>query len=157
MFYRDDLKKRSDESAVHLQDIDLDTGEIIMLTKQEFKDDCDLNRIIERYTPQMLIESYNALKGAYGDFSDTLSHQEARQRVIETESWFESLPAQLRSMFDHDVSKCVDYLENPANQDQAVQLGLLQKPFIDEAFKAEDVPPLSSLGVNGGTDTASVS
>lgn len=150
-------KLRSDEAAVHLQDVDPDTGEVIILTKQDFKDECDLNLLMQRYTPQMLIESYNASMGVYGDYSDVMSHQDARERVMLTQSWFESLPAKMRSMFDHDVSKCVEYLENPSNTDEAIQLGLLKKPLSDKDSKPEIVPPDVSLDVTGGTDTASVS
>lgn len=149
----EEVKKRSKEAAVHLQDVDPDTGEVLNLTRQEFKDDCDLNKIIERYTPEMLVESYNAFKGTFADFSDVPDYQGMREQVLATDSWFASLPANIRGRFENDVSKIVSFLEDDKNFDEAVKLGLLAGSLEKQG---EDVPPDLSLDVTGGTDTASV-
>lgn len=149
----EEVKKRSKEAAVHLQDVDPDTGEVLNLTRQEFKDDCDLNKIILRYTPERLIESYNAFKGSFGDYSEVPDYQGMREQVLATDSWFASLPANIRSRFENDVSKIVSFLEDDNNYEEAVKLGLLSGSLDKQG---EEVPPDVSLDVTGGSDTASV-
>lgn len=143
-----DAKKRSDESAVHLQDIDPDTGEVLNLTRQEFKDECDMNKIIARYTPELLIESYNAFKGSYGDFSEVPDYMGMREQILAMDNWFLGLPANIRSRFDNDISKLVDFVENPSNFDEAVSLGLLDKPVAPQGV---ETPTSPSLDVTGGS------
>nr|WAE43863.1 MAG: internal scaffolding protein [Microviridae sp.] len=150
--FKSDAKERSDASRIDCNDYDLDTGELLLRTRQEFKDECDMNKIIARYTPELLIESYNAFKGTFGDATEVSDYAELRDQVLATEEWFDSLPAKIRSMFDNQVSNAVDYLENEANFDEAVKLGLLVKPNVLEADKA---PTSVSLDVTGGTDTIS--
>lgn len=150
---RDEHKKRSDACAVHLQDVDPETGEVLNLTRQEFKDECDMNKIIARYTPELLIESYNSFKGTFGDFSEVPDYQRMRDQVLATDSWFDSLPANVRSRFNNSVSEIVDFVENPANFDEAVKLGILEKPQVSQGVQTPTSP---SLDVTGGSDTASV-
>jgi hypothetical protein len=154
MMIRFDAKERSDASAVHLQDLDPDTGEVLYLTRQEFKDECDMNKIIARYTPELLIESYNAFKGTFADVSEFGDYCDMRDKVLATDSWFESLPAKIRGMFDNQVSKIVDFMDDPSNFDEAVKIGLLVRPLETQGVSS---PPDVSLDVTGGSDTASVS
>lgn len=149
----EEVRRRSREASVCLQDVDPDTGEVLYLTRQEFKDECDLNKIILRYTPELLIESYNSFKGTFADFSEVPDYQSMRDQVLATDSWFGSLPASIRGRFENDVSKIVSFLEDPVNFDEAVRLGLLAR---SQENQGKETPPDVSLDVTGGSDTASV-
>jgi phage internal scaffolding protein len=39
-----------------------------------------------------------------------------------------ALPAQIRSRFDNDPAKLIDFLENEQNHDEAIKLGLVNPP-----------------------------
>lgn len=144
-------RERSDLSKVDCNDYDEETGEVINRTRQEFRQECDLNWIISRYTPEALIESYNSFKGHFGDYSEVPDYGVARERVKELNAWFDSLPAKIRRKFNHSVCECVDFLEDRANFDEAVSLGLLEEANVDKASSLSNVPPDVSLDVTGGT------
>jgi hypothetical protein len=38
-----------------------------------------------------------------------------------------ALPANIRSRFDNDPAKLIDFMENPANREEAESLGLVNK------------------------------
>lgn len=145
-----DAKKRSDESAIHCQDYDPETGEVINLVKQEFKDECDINWLMARMAPEAIMESFRQRQGTYGDFSDVIDYMDAKNEVVKAESAFDSLPAKLRKMFDNNVSKFLEYVTDPSNTEEAIQLGLLVKE-VSEVTEAVSVPPVTSSESSGGS------
>ena len=147
-------RERSDESKIHCQDLDPETGEVINLVKQEFKEECDINVIMSRIAPEAIMESFRAREGSYGDFSEVKTYQDAKNEVVAVESAFDSLPAKLRKMFDNNISKFLDYVEDPSNHEEAMQLGLLDRE-VSEKTEAVSVPPVtSSEGSGGSTEKA---
>lgn len=69
----------------------------------------------------------------YADLSEVPDLQTALNLVREANEQFGRLPADLRSMFNHDPAALWDFVQNPANADQAVELGLLSRrtPIVD--------------------------
>lgn len=86
----------------------------------------DINNIIKRIqkggTPPVL-------RGEpfYGDVSDFGDLGESFMKVKEANELFMSYPAEVRSRFDNDPVKMVEFLENPDNLKEAVDLGLAIK------------------------------
>lgn len=147
-------KERSDACKIHCQDIDEETGEIIELVKQEFKEECDINVIMQRIAPEAIMESFRARQGSYGDFSEVATYLDAKNAVRASEEAFDSLPAKLRKMFDNDVSKYLDYIVDDNNHKEAVELGLLIGE-VSEVTEKVSVPPVtSSEGSGGSTEKA---
>lgn len=93
--------------------------------QQHFKDECDINYILKNFGIEAL--ATNPLTPRYGDFSDVVDYHSALNSVIAAESEFMALPANIRTRFDNDPAKLIDFMENPANRQEAESLGLIAK------------------------------
>jgi len=97
-------------------------------TKQAFKDECDINKIVARYKKQTGIDLAQQFApftgGEFGDFSDVVDYHTAMDRIIQAEANFEALPAILRKRFGNDPGHFVDFMTNPENADEIVKMGL---------------------------------
>ncbi len=107
-------------------------------TKQSFKDECDINFIMNRWkrTGEIPPESVGKMRPSYGDFSNPNDYMEACNRVIDANEAFASLPSFLRDRFANEPANLIAFLADSANQDEAIKLGLAQKP-IPEGEKPE--------------------
>ena len=94
------------------------------LAQQHMKDECDINVIVERFgvTGQIPVR---AIEPSYGDFSGVNDYHTALNKIKAAEAEFMALPAKLRARFDHDPNALLNFLENEANRDEAIQLGLI--------------------------------
>lgn len=94
--------------------------------KQEFRDECDINNILKQYklTGQIRHISEKAAMGAYQDLPDPIDFQDAMNLVIASEESFATLPAHVRDRFGNDPVQFLEFMANPANQDEAIKLGL---------------------------------
>lgn len=99
------------------------------LTKQSFKDDCDANVIVERFTRTGLLPSTNQ-SPIYGDFANVHSYQEALHLVMDAQDQFFSLDSKIRDRFHNDPSKFLEFCSDPNNRDEMIKLGLIE-PKID--------------------------
>ncbi|NBN98545.1 MAG: hypothetical protein EBV19_04795, partial [Flavobacteriia bacterium] len=96
------------------------------LAQQHFKDECDINTILQRFNiTGMLPES--PLSPRYGDFTGINDYHTALNRVMAAQDEFELLPAQIRARFDNDPSKLIEFLEDETNRPEAEELGLVEK------------------------------
>jgi len=100
-------------------------------TQQHHKDAHDINNIMKKY--QKIGVDYNRLppnsKGQYGDFSKHKSYQESVQALIDANNSFMSLPSTVRKRFSNDPQELFDFLNDTNNRDEAIKLGLLDKPL----------------------------
>jgi phage internal scaffolding protein len=96
--------------------------------QQHHKDECDINVILERFgkTGQLPV---NAISGTYGDFSGVHDYHTALNTLIAAESEFDGLPAKIRARFDNEPAKLIEFLNDPKNKDQAIELGLVNRPI----------------------------
>jgi phage internal scaffolding protein len=117
--YNYDLDAASNESGLHCEDA--------TLTQQHFKDECDINNILRQFNITGLLPE-STLSPRYGDFTGITDYHSALNQVIAAEHEFMALPAQIRSRFDNDPAKLIDFLENSENIDEAVKLGLVNQP-----------------------------
>lgn len=140
-----DCKERSDAAGVDCRDFDPETGKQIHIVKQEFKQECDLNYILSRYTPEDIEQRIAAARGVFADVSESMSYQEARQFVIDCDNAFNCLPAKLRSKFDNDPSKLVEFIDDPANEAEAIELGLKERPQTKQEPTAQAEPVSSPV------------
>lgn len=102
------------------------------LTKQSFKDECDINNILKKYKKTGLIEHVNKYKGEYGDYIDAPTYQDAQNRIIEAQDMFMSLPAEIRDKFMNDAAYFLEFVHDPKNETAMVELGLAKpKPVAD--------------------------
>lgn len=102
------------------------------LTRQEFKDECDLELTLKKFAlmpeGRELLENIAgyAVNSRFDDVSAVPDFRAARDIVIASEAKFMALPAIVRRRFDNDPAALLDFVQNPANYDEAVKLGLCE-------------------------------
>lgn len=98
------------------------------LTQQNFKSECDINEIIRRsVSTGFLVDPLRPRGGGspmFGDFSSLPDLQVLRQKMIDAEAEFMSLPAKLRKRFQNDSSEFVKFCLDPENISELEKLGL---------------------------------
>lgn len=97
------------------------------LTKQSFKDECNINNILARYIKTGVITHVNNMVPQYGD-SPSLDLLEAYQIVEQAQNSFMALPAVIRAKFDHDPAKFLEFVEDPQNAHLFAEYGLTNAP-----------------------------
>lgn len=100
------------------------------VTRQEYKDDCDINNIMSRFASGELPDFNRAADtGEYFDFtsvpSDLMSSLNIAQQAGES---FNSLPAEVRREFDNDAFKFAKFASDKGNLPKMQQWGLAPKP-----------------------------
>lgn len=74
-------------------------------TKQEFKDQCDMNLIVQNFLKTGRLDQIDQAKAQYLDLAATpQSYQESLNLVIGAADAFSSLPANIRAAYDNSVS-----------------------------------------------------
>lgn len=104
-------------------------------TKQEFKDDCDINVLLKRYQETGSLEHVNQRQALFADVS-AMDYQEAMNIIADARSAFLDLPAKVRDRFNNDPHEFLAFVEDPENAAEAGELGLLS-PEGEEALAAE--------------------
>lgn len=94
--------------------------------QQQFKDDCDIHTIINRFT-RGLPYRHMAVQPQFGDFSDVQDYQQAQNVVARTKEYFDLLPSDLRARFANNPAEFLRFVNDPANTKEAIELGILQK------------------------------
>lgn len=98
------------------------------MAKQQFKRECDVNHIMEKYEKKGIIEHFNKYQGSYEDVTGAVSYHEAMIIIAEAEEAFMTLPAATRSRFGNDPGAFLDFVDDEANLDEMVELGLAKRP-----------------------------
>lgn len=94
------------------------------LTHQEFKEECDINTIIDRFgIGENPIEAQKWVTDV--DIENAPStYMDVMNQLNEARDQFMSLPAKVRSQFDNDPGRFVAFVSDPSNGDEMVRLGL---------------------------------
>lgn len=115
-------------------------------TKQEFRDECDINNVIRQYklTGQIQHINMQAQAGAYTDLPDTLDFQDALELVRDAQASFATLPSKVRDRFNNNPAEFLAFVHDPSNIDEARNLGLLtpkSEPVTPAADPSSPPPP----------------
>lgn len=102
------------------------------LTKQSFRDACDINNIMKRYERTGVLEHRNQYAAQYGDFTGFDDYQASMQKLQEADDAFASLPAKIRERFANHPGVYFDFANNPANRDELIKMGLLSAEKLEE-------------------------
>lgn len=108
-------------------------------TQQHFKDECDINTILERFnvTGQLPVAG---LSPEYGDFSGITDYQSALNAVMAAQDSFLELPAKVRARFDNDPALFVEFASDEANRDELKAMGLLRKETAQAVVSSPSEP-----------------
>lgn len=97
-------------------------------TQQHSKQSCDVNEIIRHYTAGQLITHVSKFEARYGD-GTAVEFKEALDLVNGALSDFQELPSKIRKRFKNSPMELLKFMEDPANRDEAIQLGLINKDW----------------------------
>lgn len=120
--YNYDVDQASNESGL---DCSGDKGR----TQQSFAQDADINVIVERYglTGKM---PENVPQVMQGDFEHVIDFQSAMDLIVAARESFDAMPAKVRSRFDNDPAKFVEFTSDEKNFDEAAKFGLVRPEAI---------------------------
>lgn len=96
-------------------------------TKQSFKDECDINKILKRFQDKGQLPQNMKSGQIYGDFSEIADYQTSLNKVISAKNTFDSLPAKVRERFSNDPWKFLSFASDANNLQEMVSLGLANK------------------------------
>lgn len=93
------------------------------LTVQSARDECDINTIVRRFGLTGELPS-NVKMPMSGDYEGVTDYHSALNAVIAADEAFMEFPAHVRSRFDNNPQKLLEFVADPANLDEARKLGL---------------------------------
>lgn len=122
------------------------------LTQQQFKDEVNINNIVNRAMQTGDVSVFTPTQRAeFIDNSVYEDYQSALDTLQTVEDDFYSLPAVVRKEFDNDPDKYVAFISDPDSYDRAVELGLLQGSGDEQthaSVKEPEQPPAGSPKAN---------
>lgn len=112
-------------------------------TQQHFRDEVNINSIIQRYKKTGVLGDPSrqslARKALYGDFT-ALDFFQAQNMIAGAQQAFMSLPATIRKRFNNDPGEIIAFLENDENRKEAEELGIIAKLPEVPVEKPEEKP-----------------
>lgn len=135
--YNYDVMAVSDETGLRCDDPSL--------AQQHFKDQCDINNIVDSFLRTGELPQAN-ITPQYGDFTGVSDFHSALTRIRATEAEFNALHPAIRAKFDNDPAKLLNYVLDPKNYEDAIKLGLLPPE--------EDLSPAAGAASSGEAQAA---
>lgn len=124
-------------------------------TKQSFRDDADINVIVNRWIKNAEVPDATRI-GTFGDFSQATTFQAALERIDDAERMFAALPSAVRKRFDNDPNQLLTFVNDENNAEEARDLGLAE-PLVPnpveelvEGITAALTPPTTAVPGEGG-------
>lgn len=108
-------------------------------TKQSFKEECDINVIMKRYSQTGVLPPGVGI-AKYGDFAEVPDYIEAQNTLIQARQQFEALPSRVRDRFRNDPANMLAFVNDKKNKAEARVLGLLkdEEPVIPVPEKVDE-------------------
>jgi len=104
-----------------------DIGDLgVSLTKQSFSAECDINNIMRKYQKTGAIDHVNKHEASYG-FATSMDFQEALDTITRGQTMFDELPSSIRTKFENDPKKFLDFVQDEKNLTEMQELGLANK------------------------------
>lgn len=107
-------------------------------TKQSFQDECNINTIMAKYAKTGLIDHVGKYGGSYGDLPAEVDYQTALNAIMKAKECFASLPAGIRTRFENDPAQFLEFVEDPANAEEMIEIGLAEAKDSKTPLKAAD-------------------
>ena len=110
-------------------------------TQQQFKDECDINRIMAQFIKTGLFTHVNNGQPQFG-YATSKSFHESLELVRQAQEDFDALPSIIRKRVGHSPQGLLEFLEDPSNEKEARELGLLPPAPAEELRpEVEATPP----------------
>lgn len=118
-------------------------------TRQEFKEECDINTIVERFgitgtMPESLVTPMS------GDFTEVVDYRTSLHLLMEAEQAFLQVPAAIRERFGNDPHRFVEFVSDEKNRPALTEMGLLEvkRPAEPLLVRLADADLARMRGVN---------
>lgn len=105
----------------------IDTGP--GLTKQSMARESNINIIMDKYQKTGMLNYVNNANPQYMDI-EGIDFHDAMNVVNEASETFASLPSSVRKKFRNDPREFLDWVHDPANLDEMVELGLATRQVV---------------------------
>ncbi|AXH74640.1 MAG: internal scaffolding protein [Microviridae sp.] len=93
-------------------------------TQQQFAEEVDINTIMERFGVTGELPQ-NSRMPIQAEFVEAMDAQTAHNLLIQAQAAFMEQPAKVRTRFENDPLKFVDFFSEPGNRDEGERLGLV--------------------------------
>lgn len=112
------------------------------MTDQQYKDDCDVNTIIERAKRSGQVSHLAKLQGQFADVSEIDDLHSGMIKLQHAQEAFAKLPLAVKRRFGYDMRSLLEFMDDPSNLEEAAKLGLVKKreKMQDKDGKIVDVP-----------------
>lgn len=112
------------------------------MCEQHHKQACDVNNILKQYDKTGLLTHVNNTQAHYGDFTEINEYQTSLNMVIEAQNSFMELPSAIRKRFGNDPGLFIEFVTNPENASEMVEMGLSNAPVGEpEPLKVSVIEP----------------
>jgi len=115
-------------------------------TKQSFKDECDVNRIMARYLSTGELPNLNNVEPQYLDCT-AFDYQQHQNFIAGAMSLFHELPSAIRSRFQNSPAEFLDFCSQEKNRPELAEMGLLRpntEPLIPAPTLTPSTAPIAS-------------
>lgn len=114
-------------------------------TEQAHTDEANINTIMAKARRGELMDFAPKHEPHYGDATGP-QYLEANIIIAEANSMFEELPAALRSRFDHNPAKFLEFVQTPGNEEELWKLKLTTKAPVKEKLSiVQDTSPEQNI------------
>ena len=122
------------------------------MTKQSFKDDCDINVIMDRYARTGVLPQSATPPKALDLVGLPAPYKEAMDYIISANTAFAEMPAKIRAQFDNDPARFVEFCSNPDNRNAIIEMGLAREGLtvIDQTVRQNATAPVNGSPSDGG-------
>lgn len=108
-----------------------ENNNIVYLTQQHQKEQVDINNVIRRYKKGEVITRVSNFEAKFGDVTG-IDFQESMNLIINAQRSFDELPSRVRKRFNNSPEMLLEFMEDPGNRDEAIELGLINKDWTPE-------------------------
>jgi len=105
------------------------------LTEQQHAPSLDIKTMINKYDRTGVLSNVQKGKAMYGDFTKVNEYQDAIDLVTNSKNMFNELPSDIRQKFSNNPGEFFEWITNPANNKEAIELGLVKAPIIHDEPK----------------------
>lgn len=99
------------------------------MTRQEFAEDCDINRILKRFQLTGALSHFARFSPQYMDVTPC-DYQEAQNLMLRARAMFDALPSEVRKEVATPEG-FLAFVSNPANAERMAELGLRDRKKTD--------------------------
>lgn len=100
-------------------------------TQQNFKDECDINTIVNNFLKTGEMPD-NVKLPQYIDYEGVFDFRTAMEAMMQAEEAFMEIPAQVRAQFNNSPQEYLEFVTNPNNKEQLKTMGLLKPEPVPE-------------------------